>query len=50
MSPPEDLPDLGTEPASPVSPALWEASVHTEALGKPLCYRHDLNRGGLKNE
>ena len=35
LSPPGDLPDPGIELASPVSPALWEASLHTEALGKP---------------
>ena len=33
--PPGDLPDAGTELASPVSPALQADSLPTELLGKP---------------
>ena len=32
---PEDLPDSGTEPTSPVSPALQVDSLPTELPGKP---------------
>ena len=34
--PPEDLPDPGIEPSSPVSPALAGGFFATEPLGKPL--------------
>ena len=34
--PPEDLPDPGTEPAFPVSPALQADSLPAEPLGKPI--------------
>ena len=34
--PPEDLPDPGFEPTSPVSPALQEDSLPTEPLGKTI--------------
>ena len=36
FSSPEDPPDLGTEPASPVSPALAGGFLTTEPAGKPL--------------
>ena len=32
---PGDLPDAGTEPTSPVSPALQADSLPAEPLGKP---------------
>ena len=35
FSSPRDLPDLGIEPASPVSPALQADSLPTEPSGKP---------------
>ena len=38
--PPGDLPDPGTEPSSPVSPALQEDSSPAEPLGKPLVSEH----------
>ena len=34
--PPEDLPDPGIKPSSPVSPALAGGFFTTEPLGKPL--------------
>ena len=34
-SPPEDLPNLGTEPASPAAPALIDGFFTTEPPGKP---------------
>ena len=36
LSPPEDLPSLGIEPTSPVSPALQMDSFPTEFIGKAL--------------
>ena len=36
FSPPGDLPDPGTEPESPVPPALQADSLPTEPSGKPL--------------
>ena len=35
ISPPEDVPDLGIKPMSPVSPALAGEFFTTAALGKP---------------
>ena len=35
FSSPRDLPNLGIEPASPVSPALQADSLPTEPSGKP---------------
>ena len=35
-APPGDLPDPGTEPMSPVSPALQVGSLPAEPLEKPL--------------
>ena len=40
--PPGDLPDPGTKPMSPVSPALQEESLPTEPPGKPINF-HKLN-------
>ena len=34
---PEDIPNPGIEPTSPVSPALQVDSLPTEPLGKSLC-------------
>ena len=35
---PGDLPNPGTEPTSPVSPALQADSLPTEPLGKPFFF------------
>ena len=35
--PPGALPDPGTEPLSPASPALWEDSLQCKSPGKPIC-------------
>ena len=47
--PPGDLPNPGTEPMSPVSPALQEDSLPTEPPGKPqnvnIEYLHRFERG-----
>ena len=44
FSPPGDLPDLGLELSSPVSPALKADSLPAESLGKPvLCIYSILN-------
>ena len=40
FSPPEDLPDPGIKPTSPVSPALQADSLPTKPLGKPLVHLH----------
>ena len=37
FSSPEDLPDPGIEPASPMSPASQVDLLPAELLGKPLC-------------
>ena len=37
---PGDLPDLGIEPAFPVSPALQAVSLPAEPLGKPFKYAY----------
>ena len=42
--PPGDLPDSGTEPASPVSPALQADSLPLSQAGKPLPYCPSLRR------
>ena len=47
--PPRDLPDPGTEPPSPVSPALQGDSLPLAPPGKPLRTRTHALKIGLRN-